>query len=194
MQHLLTYIPPRPGAAAADSVLSISLLNRENKPPKKSQYNLLHHSNFIIIIFFARNKDCEKNKKKKQRNQSQNKQTFLIRFRKIKYRQIYHEISARLEIYTSTIATKILHKFLPCSCVCGSLNKRSGRGGSSGNTVCSTPYVRNIIRIYYIFVRIFVCLRVDMVCGLPIGLGDFVRIVLESINRKMINSLHGKIF
>lgn len=151
MQHLLTYIPPRAGAAAADSVLSISLLNRENKPPKKSQYNLLHHSNFIIIIFFARNKDCEKkNKKKKQRNQSQNKQTFLIRFRKKKYRQIYHEISARLEINTSTIATKILHKFIPCSCVCGSLNKRTGSGGSSGNTVCSTPYVRNIIRIFHI--------------------------------------------
>jgi hypothetical protein len=121
MQHLrLTYIPPRAGAAAAaDSVLSISLLNRENKPPKKSQYNLLHHSNLIIIIFFARNKDCEKNKKKKkQRNQSQNKQTFLIRFRKKKYIQIYHKISARLEINTSTIATKILHKFIPCSCVC----------------------------------------------------------------------------
>jgi hypothetical protein len=82
MQHLLTYIPPRAGAAAADSVLSISLLKRENKPQKKSQYNLLYHSNFIIIIFFARNKDCEKNKKKKQRNQSQNKQTFLIRFPK----------------------------------------------------------------------------------------------------------------
>ncbi len=54
MQHLLTYIPPRAGAAAADSVLSISLLNRENKPPKKSQYNLLHHSNFIIIIFLCK--------------------------------------------------------------------------------------------------------------------------------------------
>jgi hypothetical protein len=118
MQHLLTYIPPRAGAAAADSVLSISLLKRENKPQKKSQYNLLYHSNFIIIIFFARNKDCEKNKKKKQRNQSQNKQTFLIRFPKKKYRQVYHEISARLEINNSTIATKILHKFITCSCVC----------------------------------------------------------------------------
>jgi hypothetical protein len=118
MQHLLTYIPPSAGAAAADSLLSISLLNRENKSPKKSQYNLSHDSNFIIIIFFARNKDCEKNKKKKQRNQSQNKQTFLIRFRKKKYRQIYHEISSRLEINTSTIAAKILHNFIPCSCVC----------------------------------------------------------------------------
>jgi hypothetical protein len=33
--------------------------------------------------------------------------------------------------------------------VCGSLNKRSGSGGSSGNTVCSTAYVRNIIRTFY---------------------------------------------
>lgn len=51
-----------------------------------------------------------------------------------------------------------------------------------------------ILYVLFIFVRIFVCVWVDMVCGLPIGLGDFVRIVLESIDRKMINSLHGKLF
>lgn len=62
---------------------------------------------------------------------------------------------------------------------------------SVAHRMCAILYV---FFTFYIFVRIFVCVWVDMVCGLPIGLGDFGRIVLESINRKMINSLHGNIF
>jgi hypothetical protein len=43
--------------------------------------------------------------------------------------------------------------------------------------------------IVYVFLYFRVCVWVDIVCGLPIGLGDFIRIILESINRKMINFL-----
>ncbi len=82
--------------------------------------------------------------------------------------------------------------------MCGSLNTNAAEAAAAAATrsvahrMCAIVYVFFYILYFRTYFR--VCEWVDKVCGLPIGLGDFVRIVLESINIKMINSLHGKIF